>query len=75
MPATPHGPAPRRAAFILTIWAETVPADAPTWRGYLEGGDGQRRYFASLAGLNQLLIEVGGWVDLPLSTGHVRSKE
>lgn len=63
MPVAPRRPEPRRAAFILTIWAETVPAEAAAWRGYLENANGQRHYFASLAGLNRLLIESGGWED------------
>lgn len=63
MPLLPHAPGPRRAAFILTIWAETVTANAPTWRGYLESADGQRRYFSNLAGLNRLLIDASGWED------------
>lgn len=52
-------PETHRAAFILTLWSE----HASAWRGVLETADGRRRYFLSLADLNQLLREVSGWVD------------
>jgi hypothetical protein len=60
-------PATRRAAFILALWAERPASAPPVWRGYLETADGRRRYFRSLADLNQLLRAASGWSD-PVET-------
>jgi hypothetical protein len=64
MPNPGPEPGPRRAAFILTIWADAMASPAQAWRGYLECGAGRRQYFRTLADLNRLLVE-GGWVDPP----------
>ena len=67
MPAPAPHPGPHRAASILTIWADAMASPAQAWRGYLESGDGRRQYFRTLADLNRLLVEGGGWVDPPQS--------
>lgn len=53
---------------MLLIWPENQPQQEPLWRGMLETSSGLRRYFCTLAQLNQLLIELGHWVELAAST-------
>jgi hypothetical protein len=53
-----------RKSYIISIWAERPAEGTPVWRGYLETTVGQRSYFASLADLNRMLRERGGWEEL-----------
>ncbi len=53
----------RRATYVLTLWMESDPEDAGTWRGVLETGDGHRRYFHTMGGLARLLAQMSGWED------------
>ena len=56
---------PDRQAFILLIWPELQSDFPPVWRGMLEDLAGEKCYFDSLAQLQQLIGERGGWVETP----------
>jgi len=57
-----EGKPPPRTYFILTIWKQKSVATTPIWRGCLETAAGDRRYFATLPRLNDLLLQ-SGWDD------------
>ncbi len=52
-------------SYVLSIWSERQPDLAPVWHGMLQLAGGQRWHFATLAELERLLCEVGGWMDPP----------
>jgi len=58
-------PAPRRVSYVVSIWREAEQESAPSWQGDLETAAGQHLNFISLAELNHLLCELGGWIDPP----------
>ncbi len=58
---------PRRTLYLLTIWREERD-EISVWHGFIETASKQRLYFGTLADLNQLLCELGGWMDPPIPT-------
>ncbi len=56
----------RRTIYLLAIWNEGRD-EARVWHGYIETAAEQRMYFGTLAELNRLLCELGGWMEPPLS--------
>jgi hypothetical protein len=58
-------PAPRKVSYVLCIWREADQESAHSWKGDLETAAGQHLNFTSLAELNHLLCELGGWIDPP----------
>jgi len=56
-------PAPRKVSYVISIWREKEHESTPSWKGDLETTAGQHLSFTSLAELNQLLCELGGWID------------
>jgi hypothetical protein len=58
--------APRRTSYLLSIWHEEQ-EEAQVWHGFIETAAQQRLDFSTLAELNRLLCELGGWMDPPLS--------
>ncbi len=57
--------APRVTYFRLGVWHQDQD-EAQVWHGLIETAAEQCLYFDSLAGLNRLLCELGGWMDPPL---------
>jgi hypothetical protein len=55
----------RKVSYVVSIWREAERESAFCWKGYLETAAGQHLNFASLAELNHLLCELGGWIDPP----------
>jgi len=55
----------RRVAYVVSIWCETGQESKLHWKGDLKTVAGQHLNFASLAELNHLLCELGGWIDPP----------
>ena len=55
----------RKVVYVICIWHEPQHDQATFWRGYLETAAGQRLEFDTLAELNRLLCELGGWIDPP----------
>jgi hypothetical protein len=65
-----------KVTYVLSIWSHRKREHPPLWCGSLETASGQRFDFATLAELNRLLCEVGGWaepadLDLGLEGGEV----
>jgi hypothetical protein len=58
-------PALRKVSYLLSIWREAGQDSASAWKGDLETIAGQHLNFTSLAELNHLLCELGGWIDPP----------
>ena len=54
-----------RTPYTISIWTEHERDSLPLWRGSLETASGQQWPFATLAELNRLLCELGGWMDPP----------
>jgi hypothetical protein len=57
--------AERNVSYVVSIWRGQPKDSARLWHGYLETVAGQRFEFATLAELNHLLCELGGWNDPP----------
>jgi hypothetical protein len=57
--------AARKVSYVVSIWREAEPESKIFWRGELETVAGQHLNFTSLAELNHLLCELGGWIDPP----------
>lgn len=57
--------AKRKVSYVVSIWRETGQEPTPFWQGDLETTAGQHLNFTSLAELNHLLCELGGWIDPP----------
>lgn len=55
--------ATRKVSYVVSIWREAEQASALCWKGDLETASGQHLNFTSLAELNHLLCELGGWID------------
>ncbi len=68
-PAQPVHP----VSYVLSIWSEHQVDQPPVWHGWIEMPGGQRFAFTTLAGLERLLCELGGWVDPPESYMYERS--
>ncbi len=51
--------------YILWIRSEYDPLSSPVFHGTLETVAGQKFGFSTLAELNCLLYEIGGWIDTP----------
>jgi hypothetical protein len=51
--------------YILWIQSEHQSMGSPVFRGKLETTAGQTFEFSTLAELNSLLCEMGGWIDTP----------
>lgn len=60
---------PGRRYFILAIWSQPSGAEPDVWRGYVETPNGTRSYFATLDGLNELLLAMG-WRQDAISPGQ-----
>jgi len=60
-------PSPRKVAYIVSIWKEAEESKI-SWKGDLETAAGQHLNFTSLAELNHLLSELGGWIDPPTNS-------
>lgn len=58
-------PTTRKVSYVISIWREARQDSAFAWKGELETAAGQHLNFTSLAELNHLLGELGGWVDPP----------
>jgi hypothetical protein len=58
-------PTTRKVSYVVSIWREAEPESKIFWRGELETVAGQHLNFTSLAELNHLLCELGGWIDPP----------
>ena len=56
-------PTPRKVSYVLSIWREADQESVLYWKGSLETAAGQHLNFTSLAELNHLLCELGGWID------------
>ena len=56
----------RRVSYLLSLRAERNAETPPRWHGTLETAAGQRFEFSTLAELDRLLCELGGWMDPPL---------
>lgn len=56
---------PRKVSYIISIWREADQESVLCWKGDLETAAGQHLNFTSLAELNHLLCELGGWMDPP----------
>lgn len=56
---------PRKVSYVISIWREAGPGSGVCWKGHLETVAGQHLNFTSLAELNHLLCELGGWIDPP----------
>ncbi len=63
----------RSAYYVLSIWSEHRDEHPPAWHGSLQMAGGQRFEFATLAELERLLCELGGWMDPPESCMYERS--
>ena len=61
--------------YILWIRSEHEPQHSPVFRGTLETIAGQKFEFNTLAELNGLLCEVGGWIDTLGPTGEVGDEQ
>ncbi len=62
-------------SYVLTIWSERH-ADLPTvWQGLIQMRGGQHFHFATLAELERLLSEIGGWTDPPQTRMNERSSQ
>ncbi len=57
-----HG---RRLTWSITIWVRDPNRHPQQWAGLLGFSNGQRWPFRSLAELDHLLYELGGWIDPP----------
>jgi hypothetical protein len=55
--------ATRKVFYIVSIWREVIQERSLSWKGDLETAAGQHLNFTSLAELNHLLCELGGWTD------------
>jgi hypothetical protein len=58
-------PTTRKVSYVISIWREAEHESEFHWKGDLETAAGQHLNFASLAELNHLLCELGGWIDPP----------
>jgi hypothetical protein len=54
---------PRKVSYVISIWREAGQESGLCWKGDLETAAGQYLNFTSLAELNHLLCELGGWID------------
>ncbi len=62
-------------SYVLSIWSERQPDLAPVWHGVLQLTGGQRFDFTTLAELERLLSELGGWMDPPDKWINERSSQ
>ena len=60
---TPDPRHARRTTFVLLLWPEHASHQPPLWRGVVETCGGARRYFRTLAQLNQILVELSNWAE------------
>ena len=58
----------RKVSYVISIWHELQHEGMAVWCGHLETAAGQYLNFGTLAELNRLLCELGGWMD-PLTPG------
>jgi hypothetical protein len=69
-------PALRKVFYVISIWREAEQESKLHWQGDLETTAGQHLGFTSLAELNHLLCELGGWIDPPTdSTSFIPSND
>jgi hypothetical protein len=54
-----------QVTYIISIRSEYQQLGSPLFRGTLEIVTGQKFEFGTLAELNGLLCEIGGWIDTP----------
>ncbi len=64
-----------RVSYLLFIWSERRPDLPLVWNGLLQAASGQRFYFTTLAELERLLSEIGGWIDPPEKSMDERSSQ
>lgn len=60
-----------QVTYIISIRSEHQQPGSPVFRGSLEIVAGQKFEFGTLAELNGLLCEIGGWIDKPPSAKEV----
>ncbi len=65
-------PSAHQVAYIISIRSEYPRLGPPVFRGTLQVVAGQQFEFVTLAELNYLLCEVGGWIDTPPPTNRAR---
>jgi hypothetical protein len=58
-------PASRKVSYVISIWREAEQESVLCWKGDLETAAGQHLNFNSLVELNNLICELGGWIDPP----------
>jgi hypothetical protein len=58
----------RKVAYVISIWREAEREASVCWKGDLETAAGQHLNFNTLAELNHLLCELGGWLDPPAAS-------
>jgi len=61
-------PTTRKVSYVVSIWREAEQESVFCWKGDLKTAAGQHLNFASLAELNHLLCELGGWIDPPVES-------
>lgn len=67
---------PRKVSYVVSIWREAEKDSPSSWKGDLETAAGQHLNFTSLAELNHLLCELGGWIDpTPDSASFIPSND
>jgi hypothetical protein len=54
-----------QVSYIISIRSENPPLGSPIFCGTLEIVSGQKFEFGTIAELNSLLCEIGGWIDTP----------
>ena len=66
-------PSIRRVSYVLSLGAERSGDTAPRWHGSLQTAAGQRFEFSTLAELEHLLCELGGWIDPPPTADAIKA--
>ncbi len=61
----PRTSAIHQVSYVISIRSEYRPSRSPVFHGTLETVAGQKFEFKTLAELNSLLCEIGGWIDGP----------
>ncbi len=62
-------------SYVLSIWSERQSDLTSVWHGVLQVAGGQRFHFTTLAELECLLSELGGWMDPPEPWTNERSPQ
>jgi hypothetical protein len=59
-----------RVTYIISVRSKYPPLGSPVFHGTLETAAGQKFEFSTLAELNGLMCEIGGWIDAPPLTNE-----